>query len=321
MLGLAVLAAGCGKEKAKALASFDAYVVSTYPGTKWSSDGRNYDSCELVANVLQADGGRGYDGVLTGKLVSWYPETTPLMTMSLLMVFHADGDSWKCDDAASSVGGDGADIFATRPCKALPLYCQGKAPPEVARPKITIAYPESTDGLKAELTDFLGTWASKDGDRARAIMASLHMPDAEAWFKATWGDAAGSRLSSEYAQNARYMDEMQHVVMKLAQDGVTEVSVQRFDRTGDPDETKYQSEALRAMKAPVPLYSVRITRPGHRLGQHFYSFVYRDGTFRLIGKTKHLSGGPEPTKEVDALSELRMRDAKVYLKTGKLPED
>ncbi len=183
-------------------------------------------------------------------------------------------------------------------------------------------YPDTTDGLKQELTDFLGTMTSKDGNRARAIMGSLHMTgDAPGWFKATWGDDVGGRLAAEYAAGEHGMDNLQHLAFDLANQGATNVEVMKFEKPDDPEENTYESEALRAMKKPVPLYSARITKPGHHLGTHIWSFAYIDGGFRLVGRLTHLKDGPAPSPEVDAVAQLRLKDAKVYLDTGKLPED
>jgi hypothetical protein len=219
------------------------------------------------------------------------------------------------------VRGDDAEIFKDNPCFLLSVSCLGKAAPLPPEKKIDIAYANSADGLKSEFDDFLGTWKTKEGDKARAIMRSLHLADPKSFFKATWGDDAGGFLAGEYDQLSPHMDEMQHVIMDLAKSGATEVKVTRFDNANDSEETTYQAAAIKAMKKPVPLYSVRITAPGHHLGQHFYSFIYLDGTFRYIGKTKQLGGTAPADARVDALAELRLKDAAEYARSGKLPQD
>jgi hypothetical protein len=67
------------------------------------------------------------------------------------------------------------------------------------------------------------------------------------------------------------------------QGGRTEVLVRRLERPGE-EATGLQNDALKAMKRPTPLYSVRLVKPGETTGFHLWSFVRAGGGFRYVGK-------------------------------------
>ncbi len=181
------------------------------------------------------------------------------------------------------------------------------------------AYPGTADGLRALVTDAMA--AARDGRDAdaNAIGASLELPNADAWFAATFGPEVGGRLAVEYAPMKQQLGQLAPLMKDLIAKGRTEISVEKFDAPGDPMSTGLQSNALKAMTQRVPLYSMRATEPGKTTGFHLYSFVYVDGGWRLAGKMKKVDPVPAPP-EVEALGELRMKDAREFLASGKLPE-
>lgn len=155
------------------------------------------------------------------------------------------------------------------------VRAQGKKP----------AYPDSVDGLKRLMTDLYA--AIKAGDRARSSMmiGSLALPAHESWFRTTFGDAAGARVATEYGNVLpRFESELGGLFEKIVREGQSDIQVRRFDRAGSPDAVGLQNDAMATMKVLRPIYSVRFVRPGERLGQHLYSFVFVDGAFRLAGK-------------------------------------
>lgn len=183
------------------------------------------------------------------------------------------------------------------------------------------AYPDTADGLKAMFSDLMKAVEKKDEKSASTLAGNLVVPGYDAWFKQTFGDEAGARVSAEYAKNVpNASKDLPKAVAMFITKGRTEVKAERFDDAGNPDANTYQDVAFKAMKAKVPLYSVRLVKPGEKSGTHLYNFVYVDGGFRFTGKMLALDPNPEATPEVKAMSELRNKDREEYFKSGKLPD-
>lgn len=184
------------------------------------------------------------------------------------------------------------------------------------------SHPESADGLKSMFGELMDA-VKKGDDKASAELAgALVVPGYEAWFKTTFGDEAGGRVSAEYAKNVpNASKDLPKAIAMFLKKGRTEVAAERFAEAGSPDANTYQDVALKAMKTKVPLYSVRLTEPGSKTGTHLYNFAYVDGGFRFVGKMLALDPNPEATPEVKAMSELRNKDREEFFKSGKLPGD
>ncbi len=174
-------------------------------------------------------------------------------------------------------------------------------------------YPATTAGLEQLLADLLTAIAT---DRAHAVeMAeNLALPHPDEWFAATFGDTVGARLASEYQRAIRHFDDLVEVLARLADNGQTRIVVEQFDDADDPSAVGYQSAALAAMVAPLPLYSVRISQKSGQQTFHLWSFVYEQGSFRWIGKLQELAK-PAPHGELD-LQEFRKRDVEEIIGRG-----
>lgn len=189
-------------------------------------------------------------------------------------------------------------------------------------------YPETTDGLGQMLGDFLAGAQPKDPkavERARAVLASLHLPGDDAaqaaWFKRVFGDDAGGRLAAEYEQHEPELPNLQRLFARLSKEGAVVLEVHKAENKDDPDVNGYEAEGLAARKEPIALYSARLGKKGQRYGTYLWSFAYVDGGFRLIGRLTRAKDVPPADKDTDALLQLRKRDAKTFLETGKVPKD
>jgi hypothetical protein len=181
-----------------------------------------------------------------------------------------------------------------------------------------IRYPDSVAGLKQLCDDMFAAIKANDIPKAKAIGATLNLENPEAWFKKTFGDEAGPRLAAAHAELGD-LTQIGGFFAGSMEKGRTDVIVERFDNGDDQNATTFQSEALKAMKVPVALYSVRFVKPGEKKGFHFHSLAYVDGNFKVLGEMKKLN--PKPmTPQLEAVCSLRLKDAKIFLKTGKLPD-
>jgi hypothetical protein len=149
----------------------------------------------------------------------------------------------------------------------------------------TVSYPETTDGLKRLTEDILAATKAGDKTKVSTLVKSLEISDYEAWFNKTFGSEKGAKLSADYRSHLNdFETSATELFIKMVAEDKTEVRVSRFDKAGNSQATGAQNQALGVMKEPVPLYSVRMVRPGEDAGMHLWSFIYADGSFRFVGK-------------------------------------
>jgi hypothetical protein len=79
--------------------------------------------------------------------------------------------------------------------------------------------------------------------------------------------------------------ELGKLYAKCRADGQTAVRAIRIEKA-EPEATGLQKSAFEAMKTPVALYTVKLTKPGEPAGMSLWSFVHVDGAFRLAGKMR-----------------------------------
>jgi hypothetical protein len=176
------------------------------------------------------------------------------------------------------------------PCLALGLIIFG-APGIFAQVPGGKTYPDTPDGLKRLMVEIYSATQNRDNRKADALMKALALPEPDAWFKNVFGDRKGAKLASEYRVALKTFDtELARLFAKVVREGQSEIHVRKFERAPDPQAVGLQNDAMAAMINRRPIYSVRFVKPGERLGQHVYSFVYADGAFRLVGKMQAAKG-------------------------------
>jgi len=154
-----------------------------------------------------------------------------------------------------------------------------------ARAAEPVKYPESPEGLEKLTQDIMA--AVKDGktDKAAELAKSMVLPNHEAWFVKTFGEAKGKELAEQYGRQAASFDkDMVGLIEAQLKQNRTNVKAYKLESADDDNGTGAQRAAIAAMKEKVPLYGVRLVEPGKTAGMHLWSFVYIDGTFRHAGK-------------------------------------
>jgi hypothetical protein len=189
---------------------------------------------------------------------------------------------------------------------------QGTAELEELRP---FAYQETTSGLAKLFGDMMAAIKVGDLDRADALAENLELASPQDWFRETFGNELGTELYRDYAPVRGRLVEFPTLLAALRKKGLTKVQVERFTRTGDDASVGYQSEALKRMVKPTPLYSVRLSNAEGTEVFHLWSFVYQSGRFRWLGKTRKVA--PEPAEGGEDLREYRLRHAAESKKSKK----
>jgi hypothetical protein len=191
--------------------------------------------------------------------------------------------------------------------------CGETGSPSVSQAKVEIeelrafAYQETTSGLGKFIADMMAAVKAGDLDRADALAGNLQFESPQDWFREIFGDELGAELYREYVPVRGRLVELTTLLDALQKKGLTRVEVERFTRTDDDASVGYQSEALKRMVKPTPLYSVRLSNPEGTEVFHLWSFVYQRGRFRWLGKAKKVA--PEPPTGDEDLREYRLRHA------------
>jgi hypothetical protein len=144
--------------------------------------------------------------------------------------------------------------------------------------------------LKRRIEAILAATAAGDLAAQKRLFQELKLPPEGRWFRRTFGDDLGARLSAEYSQ---LLPDLEPELMELFKTALSrraarsdrttpEVQVRRIDKATDHEATGLQSRALAAMKTPTALYTVRVA------GISLWSFVHTAGAFRLVGKMRAL---------------------------------
>ena len=149
--------------------------------------------------------------------------------------------------------------------------------------------PETADGLKAQIETVLVAFKSDDGKAKRPeLVKSLILPEHDAWFKKVFGDDRGKKLAEQYGKDiVAFEPALTKVFEALVKSGRTDVSAWAVGEDGK-EGTGAQKAAIAVMTEKAVLYSIRFVKTGEEAGTTIWSFVYSDGSFRLIGKLRTL---------------------------------
>lgn len=207
---------------------------------------------------------------------------------------------------ATACGSEGAGDDGEAPAVAAEVAPAAEAPGAEPAADDEIRYGDDPDALEALMGDLGRALTAGDDARTARLLASLRLPDYEAWFAATFGERLGERIAADYRPHHDDIGQLAELLGPLLRAPGLRIDAERFARAGDPAATGYQSAALAVMKAREPLYSVRLAT-GDELF-HLWSFVHEGGTFRYVGKLSAAAGTRPPRRGRDPL-EFRQRDA------------
>ena len=164
-----------------------------------------------------------------------------------------------------------------------PALSQDKSPP-----------PDRAKALKQQIEQFLAATKTKDTEKVSELTRSMKLTNPSAFFTSVFDAKNAKRLTTEFGRLAAAYDvEFPKLFVEMVKRNRTEVTVLQHTRP-NPKATGNQNKTLKAMKTPVPLYSVRFVEPGKRLGTHVHNFVYFDGHFRLAGGMRNIAAPTSP---------------------------
>ena len=150
---------------------------------------------------------------------------------------------------------------------------------------------ELDDALAEQFRGILAAAADRDQAKLQKLIEPLRLPNSKEWFTDTFGEEKGAKLAAKYDQDSKvFFAGFDDLMLRLPDPGNWKVSVVHVDQIGDPKAKSLQMFALAAMKDPVPLYTVSLTRPGTKSSVIVWSLVYVDGSFHWLGKMEGVKG-------------------------------
>jgi hypothetical protein len=185
---------------------------------------------------------------------------------------------------------------------------------------VNTTYSDTAASFDQFAQTFIGTVKSNKKGEFDTIVGTFDLPDAKGWFDKTFGPEAGPRMLAEYEANPmkdwkRGWPELREMIVDQGRDTI---ATSRHDNPDDEMATGHQANALRAMKTPVALYRIQLTRPDGEKSFTLWSFVHDGGKFRFIGKTKKskaaAAGSGTVDSTVDLLGELPIKRARELMK-------
>ncbi len=166
-------------------------------------------------------------------------------------------------------------------------------PRQSAAGSVLAVYPESSEGLRAQITELLEAAKAGDGERLGLLLNRLLLPSPAEWFREVFGETAGAVTAGDHIHSQQNMIAgFRQFFTALSSEGFSKVEARRFDQgcKGNPSAEEYR--VLSRRQQPIPMYTVIVWRRGKSRGQSLWFFAYVGGAFRYVGKLDPLKRGP-----------------------------
>jgi hypothetical protein len=191
-----------------------------------------------------------------------------LLALACALLFTACGNEDPPTSSPSSSGGSGSS----------------PPPAPSDNPKGLDASKDLSTDLKTLCENMLA-WSKSDPSRFNAVSRSLLLSDPGPWLKASFGDELGGRWAERNAKfSGSFENEMAKLFEKIRNANQTNLTVYRLTSPEDPHATGSQKDALKAMKTPFAIYTVKFIAPGEDAGMSVWSWAYVEDGFKLLGK-------------------------------------
>lgn len=144
-------------------------------------------------------------------------------------------------------------------------------------------YPESADGLKSLLQDWLAAIKAGDTAKSAEFLERFAIPDHAAWFENTFGPVEGARLGTKYqALQAQQMEWLRKRGEQVVKQNKLDVTVAVNAKPADTRSRLLQA-ILNAELHPATLYYTSSGADANDNSAYFLGyFVYIDGGFRYF---------------------------------------
>jgi len=156
-------------------------------------------------------------------------------------------------------------------------------------PAASRTYPDSADGLQAQIGDIILVAGSNDQSAIRTGLDTLGVPNGDQWFAAHFDQRFVAQLSVDYAKAlSAYQSHILWVATNFAKFSDFGLKVQALDNPKPLADSGFESLLPRPVDA-LKFENFRFTStssdPKHGPPSWVSAFVYVDGRFRFVGGT------------------------------------
>jgi len=159
----------------------------------------------------------------------------------------------------------------------------------VAVPSTDASYPDSADGLRAQVGSIVSVVRSNDQAAIRSALDSLGIPNADKWFAAQFDPRFAAKLTSDYAKAlSTYQSHITWVATNFAEFNDFGLKVQPSEMPQALAAAGFESllpRPIDALKIENYRFTSTSSNPKHGPPSWVSSFAHIEGRFRFIGGT------------------------------------
>jgi len=158
-----------------------------------------------------------------------------------------------------------------------------------ALPAAGRTYPDSADGLQAQIGDIILVASSNDQAAIRTVLDTLGVPNGDQWFAAHFDPRFVAQLPGDYAKAlSAYQSHILWVALNFGKFSDFGLNVQPLENPRPLADSGFESLLPRpivALKFENFRFTSTSSDPKHGPPSWVSSFVYVDGRFRFVGGT------------------------------------
>jgi hypothetical protein len=161
--------------------------------------------------------------------------------------------------------------------------------PNAVVPTAERTYPDSADGMQAQMGEMVRVAGSNDKAVTRTALVSLGVPNADKWFQAHFDPRFAAQLPQDYATAlSTYQSHITWVGENFAKFNDFGLKVESLENPKPVADWGFESLLPRpvdALKVENYRFTSSSSDPKHGPPSWVSSFVYLDGRFRFVGGT------------------------------------
>jgi hypothetical protein len=152
---------------------------------------------------------------------------------------------------------------------------------DLTHPTSQISYPDTDAGFHKFISELVDAHATASGVQRR--MHGLVIPNSSEWFIKVFGPTAGPTLNFQYRYQLSYQFSRLYAYLPIFAQGQNRLVDTEYSEQNRLSPFVSSSELIPSAEQPLRIYSAAIATKEEGPWLKVNSFVYVDGSFRLLG--------------------------------------
>lgn len=158
------------------------------------------------------------------------------------------------------------------------------------------SYPDTPKGLEDLMKEMLKLEKKHDEAALAPYVESLALPNANTWFRATFGGDIGAQLADSYERTRINLPlAFPDLLGQLNSKHFAKPVAMLLTESCNPDASADEYEVLISRKSEQPLFDVRLTSYSQRATVPYFAYV--DGEFRYLGNFRITPPTSSPSRK------------------------